>query len=77
MTPFEKDLALALDHVSFLPGSRDKRFARLMIDHAQTTPTLALSEKQASALRRLGRKYRRQLPRDLRDGGANDSWASA
>ncbi|MCB1537246.1 MAG: hypothetical protein KDJ44_21690 [Rhodoblastus sp.] len=65
MSPFERDLALALEGVSFLPGSKDKRFARDMAARAKTEPDRALTESQAANLRRLGRKYRRQIPRRL------------
>lgn len=65
MTPFERDLARALGGVSFLPGSKDKRFAAEVNARAKTTPDRPLSEKQAATLRRLARKYRRQIPRHL------------
>lgn len=76
MTPFERELALALASVSFLPGSRDKRFAREMAERAQAAPDRPLSEKQAATLRRLAGKYRRQIPRHLLAAAALDEGAA-
>lgn len=77
MSPFERDLALAFDAVSFLPGSRDKRFARQMAMQARTAPDRPLTEKQAAFLRQLARKYRRQIPRALLAAAAPAAEATA
>lgn len=77
MTPFERDLALAFDDVSFLPGSKDKRLARVLTVLAKQVPDEPLTPAMAANLRRLGHKYRRQIPRRLLDERAEGDGAPA
>lgn len=56
------DRVRALAACSFLPASRDKRFARdmaIIVDAG-----CPLTQKQVEHVNRLARKYRRQMPRD-------------
>lgn len=68
MTPEERECALALcpGHVTYLPGSPDKRFARSMAVSARFDSSAVITEPQAEYLRRLVWKYRRQLPEKIR-----------
>lgn len=61
MTDEEKDMAEKLGRCTFLPGSFDKRFTQDMVDYAKREETPKLTEKQASHLRRLFHKYRKQI----------------
>lgn len=57
----------ALHGVTFLPGSWDKRFVR---DMHQRDPA-TMTENQCNQVRRLARKYRRQMPAHLVPAGTN------
>lgn len=48
-------------HVTFLPGSYDKRFVADLSGQANSNPDKPLTERQAIFLEKLCYKYRRQL----------------
>ena len=63
MTPEQINSAIILfNNTVFLPGSKDKHFARNMHHLATHSPEKVLSERQAHYLKQLLFKYRRQLP---------------
>lgn len=63
MTKTEQQIALMLspEHVTYLPGSWAKRFARALAYQAKNDEP-CITEKQAEWLRNLAHKYRRQVP---------------
>lgn len=54
-------MAMELTRCTFLPGSNEKRFAWGMASDADTGRTTPLSEAQATWLRKLHHRYRKQL----------------
>ncbi len=62
MTDDQIKIALALDRVTFLPGTWTKRFARSMTAIAEAKPDTEITEAQNEWLYRLLYKYRRQIP---------------
>jgi len=56
------DRVRALSRCTFLPGTRDKRFARDMAIIVDAGCPLTI--KQVEHINRLARKYRRQMPAD-------------
>lgn len=67
MTDDERRMARALTpgHVSYVPGSADKRFAYTLAAIAQGTDPM-ITVRQAAHLRRLVWRYRRQLSAEVR-----------
>jgi hypothetical protein len=60
MNDDERRMAIALGRCSFVPGTFDKRFARKIAARAEIhEPKISLGE--ADLLRRLTRRYRRQI----------------
>jgi hypothetical protein len=62
MSEQEKEVIGALDRVTYLPGSWNKKFAGAMVSLMRTSPDKALSEKQGQWIYRLLYRYRRQVP---------------
>ena len=62
MTDEEKEVIGALDRVTYLPGSWNKKFARAMVLLMRVSPEKELSEKQGQWIYRLLYRYRRQVP---------------
>jgi hypothetical protein len=62
MTDDEKIVISALDRVTYLPGSWNKKFAGAMVSLMRTSPEKELSEKQGQWIYRLLYRYRRQVP---------------
>lgn len=62
MTNDEIIICSHFSHVTFLPGSFDKRFANNLCALANSNPDKELSEKQKEWCYRLLYKYRRQIP---------------
>lgn len=60
MSADERTMAIALGAVTMIPGLPSKRFARDLAATAESFGTI--TEKQASALRSLVVRYRRQIP---------------
>lgn len=58
----EKIVIKALDKVTYLPGSWNKRFAGSMVSLMMASPEKELSEKQKEWIYRLLYRYRRQVP---------------
>jgi hypothetical protein len=63
MTPDEIRMGTALGFVRCVPATFDKRFVGEMAARARDEPTI--TEKQATLLRRMVHKYRRQIPADV------------
>lgn len=64
MTPDEIRMGEALGLCRFVPASFDKRFVGEMAACARDEAP-AITEKQATLLRRMVHRYRRQLPREI------------
>ena len=65
MTEEQIAIAKAFYGVTFLPASREKRFARDMIFLADNCPNTDLSPKQDRYLRLVAYRFRRQMPNHL------------
>ena len=61
MTPLQLKRALALKAVTFLPGSKQKRFAKSMIFRAESEPERTITEKQDAYLADVCNRFRRQI----------------
>lgn len=64
MTDDERRMAIALGRCSFVPATAAKRFARKIAARAQL-PEPKVSPGEADLLRRLTKRYRRQIAPDV------------
>lgn len=62
MTDDQIEMAIALGHCTFVPGTNTKRFARSMRDTAKNIPEHELTDKQHKYLCEATIKFRRQIP---------------
>ena len=62
MTEGQREIALALGNVRYLPATWDKRYGHAMHGIATSEPNKELTSSQVEWLYRLLYKYRKQLP---------------
>lgn len=62
MTEGEITIALALNRVTYLPASYDKRFSHAMWHYAKNEPDRVLTPQQRELLKTMVHRYRRQIP---------------
>ena len=61
MTSEEIEISIALSHVTYLPGSYDKRFAHNMLSLLSHNPSQELTKNQKNQLYCQLHRYRRQV----------------
>lgn len=64
MTEAEQDMAIALSHCTFPPGTNQKRFARNLAAQAQLDEP-QITDRQRAYLHQMVHRYRRQIPTEV------------
>lgn len=65
MTDEQIEIGKALGHVTYVPGTSQKRFGRNMAFLAEHSPEREISEAQDRYMRILAYRFRRQMPDHL------------